>query len=273
MTIGLVVLRRDGGQEELPLREGETLVFGRAGHEGTVVVSTSSRVSRSAFELRAETGGLVHVRCQQRQGTLEVKRADGRVAGSLEDGEEATFRPPVQLLLHTSTGAQATVVVNPDRQQHLPRSGGAAPGAAGASGAPAAADPASTVTTGWNVASIQSPPAGQDWQVAAALAAVLLRRGRMKDPSYTVPRGVLLRTCGQWLGAAKSEGWLASKFRQASEALAVPFGSNPSQQLGEYVLANHLLTEGGLRALDAELDRRRSGGPPARAVSAPLPRR
>lgn len=245
MALGLIVLTRGGEQVRETLRDGEERVFGRAGRPGTVVISSSSHVSRSAFRLKAEPDGFARVRCAQRQGTVEVKRADGRVAASLNDGEEGLFRAPVSLSLHTATGAQATIAVSPDRPSTpTPVQG-------------RTADPSSTATVGWGIAMIKDPPDGQDWYVAAAVAAVLLRRGRRTDPNYTVPRGVLLRACGQWLGAPKSEGWLASKFKQAGEAFAVRFENNPSQTLAEYVLANRLVTDATLQQLDVELERRR----------------
>lgn len=248
VTLGLIVLTRDGEQVREVLEDGEERVFGRAGRPGTVVISASSHVSRSAFRLRAERGGFARVLCAQRQGTVEVKRADGRVAASLNDGEEGLFRAPVSLSLHTATGAQATIAISPDR----PSGPIPAPGRA--------SDPGSTATVGWSVAMIQDPPGGQDWYVAAAMGALLLRRGRRTDPGYTVPRGVLLRACGQWLGTPKSEGWLASKFKQAGEALAVRFENNPSQLLAEYVLANRLINDAALQHLDVELERRRQRG-------------
>lgn len=247
MTLGLIVLTRDGEQARETIEDGEERVFGRAGRPGTVVISSSSHVSRSAFRLRAEPGGFARVRCAQRQGTVEVKRVDGRVAASLQDGEEGLFRAPVRLSLHTATGAQATIAINPDRPT--------APTPAVSTGA--SSDASSTATVGWSLAMIQDPPGGQDWYVAAAMAAVLLRRGRRTDPTYTVPRGVLLRSCGQWVGAPKSEGWLASKFKQAGEALAVRFDNNPSQVLAEYVLSNGLITDASVQMIDAELERRR----------------
>lgn len=246
MTLDLVVLTREGEQTRRVLDEDARVTFGRAGHPGTVVVASDQRVSRSAFTLTAGRDGLVVVTCGQRGGTVEVKRSDGRVAANLEDGEQGQFWPPVRLTLHTTSGAHATVVVSPDRP---PTRSGANP----------QQDPASTVVTGWSRSMIETPASGEDWRVAAALAAVLLRRGRRTEPAYTVPRGVLLRVCGQWLGAPKSEGWMASKFRQASEQLAVQFSSNPSQQLAEYVLSSHLLAEPVLRALESELDQRRAG--------------
>lgn len=247
MPLDLVVLTRDGEQTRRTLPEDARVTFGRAGHPGTVVVATDQRVSRSAFTLIATREGLVEVSCGQRGGTVEVNRTDGRVAANLEDGEYGQFWPPVRLTLHTTSGAHATVLVSPDRPPVR-------------AGADAAADPSSTVVTGWSTSMIESPATGEDWRVAAALAAILLRRGRRNEPSYTVPRGVLLRVCGQWLGAPKSEGWLASKFRQASEHLAVQFSSNPSQHLAEYVLSSHLLSEPVLRALEAEMLRRRGHG-------------
>ncbi|YAL84191.1 hypothetical protein ACMYYO_05090 [Dermacoccaceae bacterium W4C1] len=244
--LSLTVLTRDGGRDRRELADGEQLIFGREGGDaGTVAVSTSQRVSRTAFALRAEPGGLARLRCTQRGGTVEVNREDGRNAATLEDGEEGLFRAPLRITLHTTSGAHVTIVVSANQPPTARR--------------PAGDDPSSTVVTGWSLARLQNPPAGEDWCVAAALAAVLLRRGRQQDPNYTVPRGVLLRACGQWLGAPKSEGWLASKFRQAGEAFAVQFGSSPSHQLAEYVLSAHLLNEAGLRAVDAELERRRAG--------------
>lgn len=243
MALELVILTRTGEQRNRTLDADAPVTFGRAGRPGTEVISDDKRVSRAAFSLTAAEGGMVRATCGQRGGTLEVNRMDGRVAANLGDGEQALLSPPVRVTLHTTSGAHATVIAKPDRM----------PAPSGAS----TAGPGATVVTGWSLAMLETPSAGQDWCVAAALAAVLLRRGRQQDPGYTVPRGVLLRACGQWLGAPKSEGWLASKFRQAGEALAVPFGSNPSQQLAEYVLSSHLLNEAGLRAVDAELDRRR----------------
>lgn len=247
MTLGLIVLTRGGEQARESLHEGDECVFGRAGRPGTIEISTSSHVSRSAFRVRVEADELVRVQCAQRQGTVEVKRADGRVAANLQQGEEGLFRPPVRLALHTATGAQATIAINPDRAS------GPIPVAP-----PTTADPSATETVGWSLSMIQDPPGGQDWYVAAALAAMLLRRGRRTDPGYTVPRGVLLRACGQWVGAPKSEGWLASKFKQAGEAFAVRFDHNPSHVLAEYVLTNRLINDAGLQALDAEFERRRN---------------
>lgn len=246
MGVRLTVIPRDFAARQGRLTSGQSVVFGRTGADepGVVAIANSATVSRTAFEVGAEPTGMVKVTCRQRLGTVEVKRLDGLTAASLRRGEAGIFHAPLDLVLHTRDGAFVTVRCESDqRTWSTPDRGG---------------DVRST-RVGWSPAMIESPDPGLDWFVAAGLAAALIRHGRRSDPSYVLGRGVLLRACGYWMGAPKSEGWLASKFKQASAALSVAFEGNPSHQLGEYVLQNSLLPDASLVAIHDEYERRRAG--------------
>ncbi|YAL82334.1 hypothetical protein ACMYYO_10375 [Dermacoccaceae bacterium W4C1] len=210
-------------------------------------MSDSPSVSRAAMMIGVEPTGMCRVTSRQRSGVVEVKRVDGLVAGMLRQSESAVLHPPLTVTLHTAEGACATVVVTSTATTG-PSSGTT----------PRQPDPFTT-RAGWGTDLITDPPPGLDWFVAAGMAAMLLHRGRQSDPNYVVPRGVLLRACGRWLGTAKSEGWLANKFRHASDNLGVPFEANPAQQLAEYVVQNQLLSPAALTVLAAEYDRRSTG--------------
>lgn len=248
MALQFTAVPRDGEPHRGVLTPGDPISFGREtpGATDCIPVTASSNVSRVAVQLDGTEQEMVQVMCRQRLGTIEVKRANGLVAANLQRGEAGMFYPPVDLVLHTRAGAYVTITVVSDRPVQQPTGRGPSIDTNATSG-------------GWGLHMIEEPPPGLDWFVAASMAAILLRQGRRNDPTYSVPRSSLLRACGVWLGAPKSEGWLAGKFRQAGEALAVSFGTNPAQQLAEYVLNNRMLHEGALRALEAEYERRRSG--------------
>lgn len=248
VALDLTIHLRAGGTSRRAVTVDEPVMFGRSGSglSGVVEVGESASVSRAAFSIGVEPTGMCRVSCRQRSGTVEVRRPDGLVAAALRRSEVGLFHPPLTAILHTPQGVFVSVqVVGANTARAV------APGAAGSG------DGALTTTrTGWGTVVVLHPPPGMDWFVAAGVAAMLLHRGRVRDRGYVVQRGVLLRSCGRWLGTPKSEGWLASKFRQASESLGVPFDVNPAQQIAEYIIQNQLLTAPALESLAREYDRR-----------------
>jgi hypothetical protein len=246
-TVAIVsVMSAEGVTRRVELGRGTGVRVGRGdGRAVDIVASDDRSLSRHAVTVAVTPLGMIEVVSLQSTGSVRITRADGGVAAVLHRGERVQLQhAPLDVVVHTGAGPVAAVHVETPTPPAV---------------LTVTADPQRTAPR-WMLWDVQQPPPGREWLAVAALAAVLTRAARRRNPFAQPLRKQLESACQDWFDLpALSKGQLSTWLDQAMRAVNLQAdGADKTGLLGDYVLSGGLLGTAELDILEAELAERRA---------------